>query len=223
MSSSFLKKLLPLLLFAVAPSYAAFAETPEKRASMRHEFSLGWGDQMFESLVWQNPSYIIANLPETFENQYKEHYRYSQHWFLGYQWRVNRWFSLGVMADFSACLWDDVTRNGKGIELERNVNRNFWNLVAMPQVRFTWLNRNHVSLYTSLGTGLCVNGGTETDYRGRHTAFAPAVDIALVGVSVDWSRWFVFAELGGLYALKGQSTVYLCNSRILSVGAGVRF
>ncbi|MGN0189110.1 MAG: hypothetical protein ACI395_06305 [Candidatus Cryptobacteroides sp.] len=223
MASSSTKKLLPLLLLALLPFYAAFAETPEKRASMRHEFRLGWGDQMFESLVWQNPSYIIDNMSESYTSQYKEHYRYTQHWFAGYQWRVNKWFSLGAMADFSACLWDDVTRNGQGVELDREANRNFWNLVVMPEFRFTWLNRKYVSLYSSLGAGLCVNGGTETDFQGRHTVCAAALDIALVGISVDWSRWFAFVELGGLYALKGQSAVYLCNSRIVSAGVGIRF
>lgn len=218
------KKFLHVLLIVSMPFYAAFAETPGKRDTMRHELRLGWGDQMFESLVWQNPSYIVDDLPETFEQQYKEHYRYTQHWFLGYQWRVNSWFGLGAMADISACLWDDVTRNGLGTELDRDRNSNFWNLVVMPQLRFTWLNRKYVSLYTSFGAGLCVNGGTETDYRGRHTAVAPAIDIALVGIDVDWERrWFVFAQLGGLYALKDKNTVYLCNSKILSVGAGIRF
>ena len=49
------KKFLQVLLLVSIPFYASFAETPGKRDTMRHELRLGWGDKMFESLVWQNP------------------------------------------------------------------------------------------------------------------------------------------------------------------------
>lgn len=221
--SSLLKKLLPLLLLFAGPFYTAFAETPEKRASMRHEFRIGWGDQMFESLVWQNPSYIVKNMPQSYLRDYNERYRYTQHWFGEYQWRVNKWFGFGAAVDISGCLWDQVTRNGLGEETERLKNRSFWNLTIMPTLRFTWLNRKYVSLYTSLGAGLGINGGTETDAFGRHTLCGFSLDVALIGMTVDWKRWFAFAELGGLYSLQHKSAVFMLNSRIVSVGAGIRF
>ena len=67
------KKFLQVLLLVSMPFYVAFAETPGKRDTMRHELRLGWGDQMFESLVWQNPSNIVHDITTTFEQQYKEH------------------------------------------------------------------------------------------------------------------------------------------------------
>lgn len=201
----------------------ALCETPEGRKAKRHEVRVGWGDQMFECLVWQNPQHIITNMPETFTKQYKEHYRYSQHWLAEYQWRVNSWLGLGAMIDASGCVWDDVTRNGLGKEVSRLDNQSFWNLTIMPVFRFTWLNREHISLYSALGAGLGINGGTQTDAYGRHTLFCPAFDIALVGLTTDWGRWFAFAQLGGLYSLKDKSTIFLLNSRIVSVGAGFRF
>lgn len=199
------------------------AETPAGRAYRRHEVRIGWGDQLFEHLVWQNPQYVIGNMPESFSKQYKEHYRYSQHWFAEYQWRVNSWFGLGAMVDASGCVWDDVTRNGLGKEISRMDDRSFWNLTMMPVLRFTWLSREHISMYSALGAGLGINGGTETDAYGRHTLCGLAFDVALVGLTADWGRWFAFAELGGLYSMKDKSTIFLMNSRILSVGAGFRF
>ncbi|MGM9736616.1 MAG: hypothetical protein ACI3ZL_09425 [Candidatus Cryptobacteroides sp.] len=201
----------------------ASAETPQVRADRRHEIRIGWGDQMFEHLVWQNPQYVIGNMPESFSKQYKEHYRYSQHWFAEYQWRVNSWFGLGAMVDASGCVWDDVTRNGLGEEISRTDNCSFWNLTMMPVLRFTWLGREYVSMYSALGAGLGINGGTETDEYGKNTLCGLAFDLTLVGITADFGRWFAFAELGGLYSLKDKATIFLFNSRIVSVGAGFRF
>lgn len=208
-----------VMLFPVALS----GESRSSRDSLKHEVRIGWGDQMFEHLVWSNPQYIISNMPESYIRKYNERYRYSQHWFAEYQWRVNKWFGLGAMVDASGCVWDEVTRNGLGNEIERLKNRNFWNLTVMPVLRFTWLNCNSVSFYSSLGAGLGVNGGTETDYLGRHTLCGVAVDIALVGMTADWGKWFASAELGGLYSIRGITQVFLCNSRMISVGVGYRF
>ena len=178
---------------------------------------------MFEKLVWQNPQYIISNMPETASYKYKEHYRYSQHWFAEYQWRVNQWFGLGAMVDASGCVWDDVTRNGLGNETGRIRNRNFWNLTVMPVLRFTWFNLDFVSMYSALGVGLGINGGTETDALGRHTLCAMAFDIAPVGIAVNVGNWFVSAEVGGLYSLKGKAQIFMANSRLCSVSFGMWF
>lgn len=207
----------------LAGQFPAQAENWGGRSSRKHEVRIGWGDQMFEKLVWQNPQYIISNMPETAFYQYKEHYRYSQHWFAEYQWRVNQWFGLGAMVDASGCVWDDVTRNGLGKETDRIRNRNFWNLTVMPVLRFTWFNMDFVSMYSALGVGLGINGGTETDALGRHTLCAMAFDIAPVGIAVNVGNWFVSAEVGGLYSLKGKAQIFMANSRLCSVSFGIWF
>ena len=207
-----------------AGSLEASAESREHRTDARHEFRLGWGDQMFEKLIWQKPPYIISNLNESYRKTYKENWRYSQHWFAEYSYRVNGWFGVGAMVDASGCVWDDVTRNGLGVETDRQKGLNFWNLTLMPMCRFTWFNSEYVSLYSSLGAGLGINGGSETDADGHHTLCGVAFDLALVGVTVDWDRWCVFTEIGGLTSFKNfKTTVFLLNSRIISVGAGFRF
>lgn len=205
-------------------AFDASAESRSHRDSTRHEVRIGWGDQMFEKFVWQKPQYIISNMDESFRKTYNEHWRYSQHWFAEYSWRVNRWFGLGAMIDASGCVWDEVTRNGLGNEVARSKGHNFWNLTMMPTFRFTWFNSQYVSLYTSLGAGLGINGGSEVDGKGRHTLCGLALDLALIGVTVDWSDWCAFAEVGGLSSVRNiKSSIFMLNSRMVSVGVGYRF
>lgn len=210
-----------VLCLAVSP---AGAESRQFRDSLKHEVRIGWGDQMFEKLIWQKSPYIISNMPESYTKNYKERYRYTQHWFAEYQWRVNGWFGLGFQADVSGCVWDKVTRNGLGNETAREKNESFWNLTMMPMMRFTWFDSEYVSLYTALGAGLGINGGTETDAYGRHTLCGFAFDLSLIGVTVDWNRWSVFAEFGGLTSFKDvKTTIFMFNSRMISIGAGFKF
>lgn len=205
-------------------AFDASAESRSHRDSTRHEVRIGWGDQMFEKFVWQKPQYIISNMDESFRKTYNEHWRYSQHWFAEYSWRVNSWFGLGAMIDASGCVWDEVTRNGLGNEVARSKGHNFWNLTMMPTFRFTWFNSQYVSLYTSLGAGLGINGGSEVDGKGRHTLCGLALDLALIGVTVDWSDWCAFAEVGGLSSVRNiKSSIFMLNSRMVSVGVGYRF
>ena len=188
--------LLPILLCIIS-AVPAEAENPIVRDSLRNEIRIGWGDQLFEHLIWQSPQYIISNMPESYVEHYNERYRYTQHWFAEYQWRVNKWFGVGAMVDISGCLWDEVTRNGTGKEIDRIKNKSFWNLAVMPTFRFTWFNREHISLYSSIGAG--------------------------IGITAEWDRWFISGELGGLYSMKNTVSIFMLNSRILSIGAGVRF
>lgn len=228
-----MKKYISVLLFVFSTAMALSAEAGVKpqacskcqpcNLDWRHEISLGVGDQLFESLVWQNPPYIVNNMPQEWRGVYKERYRYTQHWSLNYYYNHNSWFSCGIQADISACLWDDVKRNGLGQELNRNKNSNFWNLTLMPCLRFWWFRYEYVGMYTNLGFGLCLNGGSETDYKGRHTAAAMAFDLGLVGLQCNYKRYFAFAQLGGLYAFRNKNTIYMLNSRIVSAGIGIKF
>lgn len=212
------------IAFGAVSSLEAAAESREHRDSTRHEVRIGWGDQMFEKLVWQKPPYIISNMDESYSRTYRENWRYSQHWFAEYSWRVNRWFGLGAMIDASGCVWDNVTRNGLGNETFRSKGHNFWNLTLMPTFRFTWFNSRYVSLYSSLGAGLGINGGSETDAKGSHTLCGLAFDLAPIGMTVDYDNWCVFAEVGGLSSIRNvRTTIFMLNSRILSVGVGYRF
>lgn len=200
-----------------------FAENKWTHITQRNELRIGWGDQLFESLIWHNPTSIITTMPDSYQQVYKENYSYNQHVWMEYQWRFTHWFSLGAMVDFSHVGWDEVTRNGKGAELNRKEDQFFYNAVIMPTIRFTYFHHENVNFYSGLGVGLDINGGTETNAFGNHTDVGAAINLTVFGISANYQRWFWTIDCGGLYALKNMNTIFLMSSRIVNVGMGVRF
>lgn len=187
-----------------------------------HQLRVGWGDQLFESLMWYNQLHSTI-YPESFVEEYSEEYRYLQHWFVEYQYRVRYWFNVGAMVDYSGVLWDKVKRNGKGDEVNREKNCDFHNIAIMVTTRFTYMHSKYVSLYSGLGAGLNINTGSEIDYRNRKTALAPALSLTVLGMNVGNERWFGAVEFGGLYSLMNIHEVYMAGSRMFTVSVGCRF
>lgn len=190
---------------------------------MRHEVRLGWGDQMFESLIWHNPTSIVTTMPESYRQVYKEDYHYDQHIWLEYQYRFAYWFSLGGMVDLSEVHWSEITRNGTGAIVGKDPGHFFCNIVIMPTVRFTYFHHPNVNIYSGLGFGIGINSGTEMDSHGRLTDVGAAVNLSVIGVSANYKRWFWTVDFGGMYSLKSGSTIFLASSRMINVGLGVRF
>ena len=178
---------------------------------------------MFESLMWHNPTHIVTTMPESYERVYHEDYHHDQHIWLEYQRRFAHWFGFGVMFDMSEVHWDDVTRNGKGIETSRSKGHYFYNLAIMPTVRFTYFHHENVNLYSGFGIGLGINGGSEDNGMGKKTELGAAVDLTIFGISANYQRWFWTVDFGGLYSLKSANVIFMANSRIINVGFGARF
>ncbi len=189
--------------------------------SLPHELRIGWGDQIFESIVWRSGLYPTV-LPEDYTIVNNENFRYIQHYYVEYQYNMNYWYSIGGMIDYSGVLWDEVTRNGQGKELKRNKNQMFNNIVIMPVIRFSYVRTEYVALYSSLGLGLNINTGTERDYKGRYTAVAPAINISLLGVTIGKGRCFGAFELGGMISLANTNEVYMLGSRFFTASVGVK-
>lgn len=200
-----------------------FAENEEHRNANPHMFRLGWGDQHFEHVVWHATPQPMNQLPATYTAVYNEHFRYTQHWSAEYQYRFNRWFSLGGLADGSGVMWDEVTRNGLGDEQSRSVDHCLYNIVVMPTMYFTYLHHEYVSLHSGLGIGFNVNGGTELDYKKRSTVCAPALNLTIIGVSAWYKNWFASLELGAMMSLSNGQTIYMFGSRLFSAAIGVTF
>ena len=212
-----------ILYFCFATLAKAGDCGPQSDRNPIHELSLGVGDQLFESLVWQNPQFIVDNMGSDWSNVYRERYRYSQHWFFDYYHNLSERLALGVRADFSACLWDEVLRSGTGSEISREADCFFMNISLLPKVRWSWYHSDALRVYSALGIGLNINTGTEADAYGHKTACALAVDLTLAGVQYSFGQWYAFGELGGLTSLKDKNTIYMLGSRIISLGVGLKF
>ena len=188
--------------------------------SLPHEIRIGWGDQMFETLIWREKGYPTV-LPPEYSAVYKENFRYLQHYFVEYLYSVNYWYSVGAMVDYSGVLWDEVTRNGQGLELSRT-NKIFHNIVVMPVLRFSYYRSEYIALSSALGVGFNCNTSNELDYKGRYTAFAPAINISLFSVNVGKGCFYAMFDIGGMIAITSTNEVYMLGSRIFTASVGMR-
>ncbi len=126
---------------------------------------------------------------------------------LDYGYRVNEWFSIGGSLAWSAgiCnLYDNQT-----LERWDTIHVNYISL--MPIARFTWLRRDIVELYSSLGATAGIEHWVHY-LNGKHHTYRPylSYDIKPIGISVG-RRWYGFMEAG--YGARG----------IVNIGVGHRF
>ena len=217
------KRILYIVLVLFCFCTTAFAESKWDHITWRNELRLGWGDQLFESLMWHNPTSVVTTMPASYERTYHEDFQHHQHLWMEYQWRFKYWFSMGLMTDLSEVDWNDVTRDGMGAELSRSKGHYFYNVVIMPTVRFTYFHHPNVNLYSGIGIGMDINGGTELNQKGKNTDFGAAVNLTVFGVSANYKQWFMSVDFGGMYALKDANTIFMASSRIINVGIGARF
>ena len=214
-----MKKILTIL-FALSTCLLLQAETIEECATRKSEIRLLIGDMFWETLVWHDAPHANTTGWNT-EFTEKTHYIWTPHIGLEYQYRWNKWLSFGLQADYQQTFW-----NSNHTDVIGNVTttpQTFYNVSILPTVRFTYFHHPYVNLYSSIGLGIDINGGSETDIKGKHTACGAALDIAILGLSAGKDRWFGSVEVGGLSALKNKGTIFMMASRIVTVGVGCRF
>lgn len=212
-----------IILLFLCLALNAMAETKTDILDRRNEIRIGWGDQIFETLMWHNPTSITTTMPESYRQVYKEDFRHHQHLWFEYQRRFAPWFALGAMFDMSEVGWTNVTRNGQGMEVERSNREYFYNLVFMPTMRFTYFYHPNVNIYSNLGIGLDFNGGTEVNEAGQSTDISVALNATVLGFSFNYKRWFCAIDLGGMTALQNKNVVFMAASRMINVSIGARF
>lgn len=112
---------------------------------------------------------------------------------VSYGYRFRRWFDLGLLFSYN-CEYKRQFSALSGDYLHRKYQHN---ITIMPTVRFTWLNRKWVRMYSSLGMGMTIcatnTTGSEELYDGNSFAFA--FQCSCLGLTVGRSL-FGFAELG---------------------------
>ncbi len=219
-SYKIMKLRLSILLFVCSVVLYCNAETKEERMQLRHELRIGWGDQMYESVMFSNP-FVLKHFNGV--HTYHENLKYDQHLWLEYQNRHNEWFSYGAMFDYSNVRWTDVVRDGEGVEQSRSAGHHCYNIVFMPTIRFTYLHLQYFNMFFGLGFGLGINGGSEMNTVGKRTDIGLVADITLLGFCANYERWFWTVDIGGLSSVRDMNTIFMLSSRIFSVGLGVRF
>lgn len=205
-----------LLLAASLLPVAMQAETKETRDELKHEFRIGYGDPMFETMRWKDEPTKLG-IPMNA----RQNYRYTGHIYGEYMYRVNSWLGVGGQLDFGA-----TTFNYNTYKLDDKDNqylassdpRYFYDVCLMPSVRFTYFHREWVNLYSGLQLGLGIHG----DYKGRAECGA-AFGITALGVSVGRNHWFGTCEFGGLSNIQSLTAIYTLWTKWFNVSVGYRF
>lgn len=199
-----MKKIICLLSLIIAFGMSASAQEACKQQFPHHEWRVGWGDMLYETAAFHN-------------NATNFDYHYVGHFFCEYQYGILPWLGAGLKVDWSNVKWNTNMGTAEG----------FYNLCFIPEARFSYLRSGLFTLYSGLGIGVLINGGTQTDYLGRRTVTAPVVDLTAVACSVQWgkeaaSHWFTTVELGGLLSLNNKKEVFMINSRLVAISIGYR-
>lgn len=139
---------------------------------------------------------------------------------VGYHYRVAKWFWLGLSASYAH--YTDSQNHLYESGVTGLCQRYFHTLAIMPEVRFSYLNRPHVTLYSALSVGFAQFFGEEecsdVSYpENRHPWFSDGINgdytptqfstfhVTLLGVKAGWRHVFGSIELGAGY--KGLGSV----------------
>lgn len=191
------------------------AAQPAKDIGNRHQLRVGRGDALFEAFTFGNtPQHLYPN-PQALSEDFSIHERFNSfctgHLLLEYGYRINKLVRVGGQIDAEGIFWEegDYDRNHKLIGTAQKV-RNY-NLVVMPTVRLEYLHKRIVTLYSGAGAGLLV----ALDNAGG-SAFAPALNLNMIGIQLGRGHWSGGIELGAMFALSNADKIYMLGSRLLS-------
>lgn len=142
---------------------------------------------------------------------------WAPHVFGEYMYRVNSWLGVGVQTDFYTRSHREQYFNYYGdYRGEAYVSELCW--AIMPVVRFTYLRREYVSLYSHIGIGY---GGNfyMRNQKLESSEHLPAFGATLLGVSVGKAHWFGTLELGTF----NTPANFMFMERMFSLSVGYRF
>lgn len=184
-----MKKYLLVLILAAVGLKARAQENP------KYQFSFGWGGYpAYEFLFYEMPftkyDISIRYLHPDLNRIYRDYpaKMYSSGTFSG-EFGINfkKWFTLSF--DLAANMvwrnhYDAVTDSKSGTDVGFMIH-------IVPNARFTWLNRDIVRMYSSIGLG-CMTG---TDAETEEFLILPSVQLNPVGIEVG-RKLFGFCEIG---------------------------
>lgn len=206
-----MKRLLTIILLGLGLSFMAAAqeeaaqeEAAQEEAEMRHQVRLGWGDMMFETVAF-HPG-LAANGNRT------GHYGYTGHIFAGYNYSFKSWVAFGAEVDFEGIFWREAPSDQYRRPTGESVSVRNYDLTIMPEVKFTFYEKEWVKLYAGVGFGALIAFDNKKGVEG-----APAFNLNLFGVWMGKGHWGGALELGMFNALTGTDKIYMLGSRLISV------
>ena len=205
-----------LMLVSMGISLSAQEETPSwKETLQRHDIQIGIGDPLLPALA---TGHVISFFPF--------HERSAADWFrpdaykgiywtpnisVGYKYRLAKWFWLGATVSYTGFYdvsYDRVTNEKLSTQSDHIIT-------IMPSVRFSWLNKKYVTLYSglSLGYALDIYHANYPDMRYTGCGHGALFQLTAVGVHVG-REWYGFTEIGfGIQGFINAGFGYNFNSK----------
>lgn len=199
-----MKKTFLILMLALAVT-AAFAQEEEeqdwRQELRRHEVGIGIGDPCLAMLYRPyNSPYINVASPDntwfTTNRYYHGPYYTTCPLTFHYLFRVTKFLWLG--GNFSYC---GVYAKRYGMDDRYQIGyMNEHYVTVLQTIRFSYLNKKYVTLYSGLGTGFTLAIVPETDgpFRLYNVNCYPAIQITAFGVSAG-DNWYGYTEVGAGY------------------------
>ena len=186
----------------------------------RHEFKFDVCDPTGVMLFDRYFVFVYPNGMEPNRSWRNEDFFSTPVFSIGYHYRVAKWFWLGL--SLSTAYYRDPEKIQNGPDFIASCNREFYSVAFIPEVRFSYLNRPHVTLYSALSVGFAQFFGTEDCYNvtypeHRHPWLSGEINgdysptqfstlhVTLFGVKAGWKHLFGSLELGAGY--KGLGSV----------------
>ena len=186
----------------------------------RHEFKFDVCDPTGLMLFDRYFVFVYPNGMEPNRNWRNEDFFSTPVFSLSSHYRVAKWFWLGL--SLSVANYRDPEKIQNGSDFIASCNREFISVAFMPEVRFSYLNRPHVTLYSALSVGFAQFFGTEDCYNvtypeHRHPWLSGEINgdysptrfstlhVTLFGVKAGWKHMFGSIELGAGY--KGLGSI----------------
>ncbi len=205
-----------VLLFTLSARVYGQKEVDKTLLKGCHDIQLGIGDIAFATLYNEN-NYVYAE-PAIYS---------PYNWFsdgvyagekvstgvinLSYHYQIENWFSVGLSVSYVGFYQNSYTNSTNKLAYS-NITHN---LAAMPDVRFTWLNKKYVKLYSGAALGFVSVAQNYLDKNNSELSthdysLYPALQIDFIGVSVG-KDLYGFAKYG------------LGFEGFISAGIGYRF
>lgn len=192
-----------LLIFALLGALS-FAAGAQEDSLYRHHVRLGWGDMMFETMAFHPGLAPDGNRTG--------HYGYTGHIFAGYNYSFKKWVAFGAEVDFEGIFWKEIPCDQYRSPIGDPIPIRNYNITIMPEVRFTFYDKEWVKLYAGLGFGALIAFD-----NSKGVEAAPAFNLNPLGMWMGKGHWGGALELGMLNALMGTGKIYMLGSRLISV------
>lgn len=210
------KTLITLIIACLVLSLSAQEDTLTwKQTLQRHDIQIGIGDPLVAGILTDRFP-IFDKCGGIFSKCSDNNWRTASDWFspdvystgviatptfsVGYKYRFAKWFWFGASVSYTGFYETKYDR----ISNQKYSSNNLHYITIVPEVRFSWLNKKYVTLYSGIGIGVGLfiddtyysnkffpNGQPNYD----EVTWAPTGQLTFVGVHVG-RKWYGFTEIG---------------------------